>query len=564
MVLVLFLDVTSYVCCPLGSARVLLAPGVVACIFLWTLTLAIVVSRSSNTEMARSISTRTRPLPQDRPSIEDGIQSLLAGITEDVDHLASMPGAWLHERRKQNTFETRPEPVFDMMAWRIIYSCAQEAWTLFPGATLTFTASGPLDHDSSDIVTVERTFDDGDSLACQGSGSNEVDLDAGIPFPVVDCSPSESSLSIQNPRESTTVMDNRHESSTTGDVAIKDLDSAQTTIPDTIREDGLTFALVASSDADRVLCQDDTSSDSDESASGNQTDGTEGEGLFGIGAQRPDISALEREDEYRALGRRQDGALSDTGCPLLLRRVRSTGYLSRRRDVFNDGDDSYWTEQVNARLSPCRYGWSEVSSWPPEGREDETDNWRIRNSQVTNSAESEKASDEHASFSDRAGRYVYTRFLYHLRRQLTWSDVTSDDGPPGIYVVPQKRGRMTGGRPRSPVSSPRTSDYPSGLGFFPFRKTPSLLTPEAWRPGCLYIPDPPVDESIQADAWWDSLSSVRTGHVFDAGTVNQDVPEEQGPSRDPHGGQVSWRDRYENDPASRRFNAVHRRAMTEG
>ena len=106
----------------------------------------------------------------------------------------------------------------------------------------------------------------------------------------------------------------------------------------------------------------------------------------------------------------------------------------------------------------------------------------------------------------------------------------------------------------SPVSSPRSSDRPTGLGFFPFRKTPSLLTPEAWRPGCLYLSDPPVDESREADAWWDSLT-----RGAGSGTVSQ----EQG-SRDVEEAPVSWRDRYENNPASRRFISVHRRTVTEG
>jgi hypothetical protein len=140
------------------------------------------------------------------------------------------------------------------------------------------------------------------------------------------------------------------------------------------------------------------------------------------------------------------------------------------------------------------------------------------------------------------------------KKLTTCSDLTSGDGPPGIYVVPQKRGRRW-----SPVSSPRPSDRPSGLGFFPFRQTPSLLTPVAWRPGCLYLSDPPADESRDADAWWDSLT--RGAASAATGTV-----QEQGPPclREAQEGPVSWRDRCENDPASRRIISVHRRAMTQG
>lgn len=149
---------------------------------------------------------------------------------------------------------------------------------------------------------------------------------------------------------------------------------------------------------------------------------------------------------------------------------------------------------------------------------------------------------------------------------MTCTDPTSGDGPQGIYVVPQKRRRTTD-RGWSPMSSPRSCDRPSGLGFLPFRKTPS-----AWRPGCLYISDPPEDEASQADAWWDSLSSVGScgsasgaGHRCGIGKVIQDVAEQWPPfSRDAPDAAVSWRDRYENDPASRRFISVHRRAMTEG
>lgn len=135
--------------------------------------------------------------------------------------------------------------------------------------------------------------------------------------------------------------------------------------------------------------------------------------------------------------------------------------------------------------------------------------------------------------------------LSHAGGTLTW---TSEDGPPGVYVVPQKRGRTW-----SPVASPHVSDRPAGLGFLPFRKTPTLLTPEAWRPGCLYVADPPAEEARQADAWWDGLSAG-AGHVLegDAAAFSRE------------GGQGSWRDRYANNPASRRFHTVHRRAVTEG
>jgi len=141
----------------------------------------------------------------------------------------------------------------------------------------------------------------------------------------------------------------------------------------------------------------------------------------------------------------------------------------------------------------------------------------------------------------------------------------------GIYVVPQKRAGGRCGSP-SPVTSSAnlrsTTDHrPSGHvnGFFPLgrRSARALLTPtaaaivtgaegQAWQLGCLYVDDPPDDEGRRAEVWWERLKltsgvgaseCVRGGYALD------------GPS---------WRDRYENDPASRRFTSVHRRAMTHG
>ncbi|KAH0828964.1 hypothetical protein J3R83DRAFT_2393 [Lanmaoa asiatica] len=424
-----------------GSSRVLGGydgpTGVVGFILLWLLTLAIVVSRCSSTG---STSTRAtcrsprvavdsttssgerviRPLPQDHPPTNEATQRIVTGIPEDVDHRASMPGAWLHER--QNMVETLEESVPYTIPWILFYFYAQmgmKAWAHFPGTSI-FTAPDPLNRNSTDVVVVRRESEGGCSPVCQGLGLNESDLDPGVSTPAAfngteqgaaqDRLLTEAGLSL---RGSITAMhDRRCEPLAIGDVATKVPDFAWTT---TLH--------------DRLLCQEDTPSEADESASG-----TEDEGLFDIGTRRTDISGLEGKDECRVLGRHQDDALSDTGCPPPLRRACSTGYLWKKRDIFDDddegpSDDSYWTEQVNARLSgervsrraTCRYGWPDVSSWPREGREDETDNWRTRNPQKTSGAVQSHANSDNTklrrysspplnvdtSLSHPAGRYVY-------------------------------------------------------------------------------------------------------------------------------------------------------------
>lgn len=150
----------------------------------------------------------------------------------------------------------------------------------------------------------------------------------------------------------------------------------------------------------------------------------------------------------------------------------------------------------------------------------------------------------------------------------------ADDGlisdlPRGIYVVPQKRAGGRYGSPSPVISSASlgsaTDNRPSGHenGFFPLgrRTARALLTPtaaaiatgaegQAWGPGCLYVDDPPDDEGGLAEVWWERLKL--TSPVGASGCVKH---ASDGPS---------WRDRYENDPASRRFMSVHRRAMTHG
>lgn len=344
------------------------------------------------------------PLPQDHLPMNQATQGVVTGSPEDLGHQVSMPGAWLHERQEQSVLETLEESALNMMSWTLFCCCAHmgmKAWTRFPGLTAIF-ASGTWKRGTNDVVTIGRISEDGYSTLCRGlrvdvepAALNETEQGAGQDYLPIDSCPSNRHL-----RGSTTTMHNqRCEPVTVGNVATNDRDPAKTTTLDVVCRDKLelTFGLVASSNAD------DTTSDVDESGSEDGYDGTEDEGLYGVGTKRAEISPLEEKDEYRVLGRRQDSTLSDTGCPPSLRRARSTGLLRNKHDIFDDDDneDSYWTEQVNARLSgerdsrraSYRYGWSDVAPWPREGREDETDNWRTRNSQVTQFAVPKKTSD---------------------------------------------------------------------------------------------------------------------------------------------------------------------------
>ena len=360
-----------------------------------------------------------RPDSRDSLATDEATPSLVADIPEVVHRQEFMPGAWLYEHREQSTLETLEESVLNRMQWTLLRSCAQmgiKAWAHVSGFTSIIAA---LNRGSNDMVAIGRKSEDARFPVYRGLDAS--DLDVGVSTIVVldeteqlsvapDLLPSELGPSPENLGESTMEMHNRRcELPAMGGVAIRDLDPV-------------------SSNADR----EDMSLDGDESAS---EDGSNG-GLFGL---RADILPLDRKDAYRVLGRRQDGALSDAGCPFSLRRARSTGHLSNTRDVFDDdddatGDDFYWTEQVNARLSgerdfrpaqaPAR---SDGCSWPREGREDVSDNWRTRSSQAfgareepsdalqcqvdSNSTKLRRYSSPplsaNASVSDRAGRYVY-------------------------------------------------------------------------------------------------------------------------------------------------------------
>ena len=339
--------------------------------------------RSSGTARAQSAANRIIPRPlvvavdaaanarkQDRPLLRDQneMRHLIMGVHGDVDIRVSMPGAWHHECRMQNTLDIST----DMTVLWFVLDCARWLSGMAP--------SGALIHKPNYEMTVVQTFENNNSLMCQG-------LDANTTTPALDYV--ESGPSDVNPHKSAT----RCEPPTISDVAIKDLD--------TPREDGIEsiFTQVASADAIHLLCQD---LDRGDSTSEDRTDGTEDQGLISIDTRRPDISTLSRTDDFRVLSRRQDGTLSDTGYPLPHRRSYSAG---RKHDILDEevsDDDSYWTEQVNSRLSSPRmwrygYGWSDVSLWPREGRGDKCANWRARHGVATRGAPSEKATRRHSS-----------------------------------------------------------------------------------------------------------------------------------------------------------------------
>ncbi|KAG6382146.1 hypothetical protein JVT61DRAFT_790 [Boletus reticuloceps] len=596
---------------PVGYARVLGrydgGPGVIGCLLVGLLALAIVLSRFWSVAKVRSacrVSTATdasewvfQSLSWDPFAICEAAQDLVLDTYEEVGYRTSMPGAWLHERPGQDAHDTFKKSVLTVIPWSHFYSCIQmgvRARAYFSGPTSSFGVLDHLDRGASDVIITGRDdhspvsngfdLDDGvltpavlngtrqsgttpdrdvAAIGRPGDGhssvSNEFDLDAGVLTPAMlngteqagsapDHGPSEFGLSTRNLRGSAMPMDNRClEPSAMCDVAVKEPDHPQMTALDVASEDqiGLAFTLVASTHVDRASHQKNASFDGDESASKDRSDGE----LFDIGTWCAD----DGNGEWR----RQDGALSETECPLSLRRARSTGCLWRRRHVFDDDGDSDSTEQFNARLSndresrevPCRNGWPGESSWQREGREDETDNWRMRIPRVTQSPK-EMSGARQCRIDNNS-----TKSCRYLSPPPNANDgAGSGDGPQGVYLVPQKRGGRW-----SPVSRVRRSDRPSGLGFFPLRKTPTLLTPKARRPVCLYIPDPPAVKSNEADAWWDRLTrggACATGHT--GGGVAEVC------SRGAPDGPVSWRDRHEHDPASRRIMFGHRRTMTQG
>ncbi|KAF8845909.1 hypothetical protein BDN67DRAFT_1064438 [Paxillus ammoniavirescens] len=379
----------------------------------------------------------------------------------------------------------------------------------------------------------------------------------------------------------------------------------------------------------------------DESSSGRQMDdGPDCGDVSDSDSQGMEVALPKKGYEHNVLGRRT-ASLDVTVTPL--RRARSTGYLLKKRELLDDnevvGGDSFWADQVDARLSgrqdiyqaPRRseHRYSSCDPfWYQGGREDDVDNWRQRHPQDTYIGKENPIPDKAGQVeylgtqieegSTKERRYSMPPLKFDSADD-EWPNLSSDradrsaDAPQGRYVVPQKRAQMRDPH-LSPQSRPRLSpNGSSNLSFFPFKRTPSLLVADAWRAGCLCVPNPPVDEFREVDEWWDSmtllfqsvpglepsLEDVRVGRpearpndwerqedIDDSGlefeapmdpetsegraldvaerrrehTANsQGIPFQLGRQD-----AISWRDRYENDPATRRFISGHQRSVTGG
>ncbi|KIJ66122.1 hypothetical protein HYDPIDRAFT_110284 [Hydnomerulius pinastri MD-312] len=196
----------------------------------------------------------------------------------------------------------------------------------------------------------------------------------------------------------------------------------------------------------------------------------------------------------------------------------------------------------------------------------------------------------------------------------------STDASQMIYVPPQKRAQKMGTRLSSPPLSLASRTYTrSASQFFPFETTPPSNVPVAWMPGCLYLQDPPLEEFKAIDEWWDKYTQLHGSAMRDEGPWTDggdSIPEWRAkraeepdaersdeelqdaadgeaeraePSETPCEWRrewqqtakrperkrertddsqpdvyISWRDKHENDPASRRFVSGHRRSVTFG
>ncbi|KAG9312330.1 hypothetical protein JVU11DRAFT_7646 [Chiua virens] len=527
-------------------------------VLLWILTLVFVIWHSSIKRRPLRATTSKRPNLDKRrigSSAKEHlstyeVECLTADTVENVYARAFAPGPWITEHQTESALKTLHNFIRDEIQtlWKLFSHIGTKAWA----RVLDLAAPS---YGLNDAVVLERYREDEHSLLCQKSGVSRLAMLAGDErlVPAANRLASESSLStgnvstaVHHPLQVPSVI-NDH------DVAVGPI-SAQGTASDKVCKPVSSWRKIRSVvDAAKVKLNLDTtlSPDGDDIASEFGSAGSGDGELLSVDTQR--------------VG---DRALSGLGSPLLLSRARTAGHLWRKHDRFDDdegtGDDPYWMEQVYARLSGefhlgrYRYGWSDPS-WSRDGCEDD---WRTRSSQIV--AESAGPDDVQPTDS-KLRRYsspcLNVNALLSQRTEI-------GDGPSEIYVIPQKRGRATSVR-CYPTSSPRLSDPPFGLDFLPCHKTPTLLTPTAWKPGCLYISDPPEDELPQAAAWWDNLTSVGqcdTGSTAEHVSVMRDGPVDAQAalfSRD-RPGPVSWRDRYENDPASRRFVSVHRRVVTSG
>lgn len=413
----------------------------VGCLILWLFTLAMVALHS------RVLSLSTRAVCRlSRVAVDSSVNSgertirclswdtlarheVAADTHDEVGRRTSMPGAWFHEGQKHTSM--LEESALDTMPWTLFRTCAQlmdiKPLVHFPVLTWIFASSDLLNHDSNDEVTIGRHSDNDCSPRLNAFDSNAGPLMrvAGNRPEQLGVYPARLPSGVGDPIKKfpdvTPAMHSQiRELSAIGDVAVKDAHPLMLQV-----YGDKVYTHVMSSNVGGGSSREDVSSDGDE---GSSEDGE----LFNARL------ADERKGVYHVPDQPQDGALPDPG-PRSHRRARSTGY--RKRDVSDDDDDegtgdisdSYWTEQVHARLSgkqnshraPCGHGWTDGSSWPPEEREDESDNWRTRNSHVTQVSAPEQCQvklrrysspplNVNASLSHRVGRYVASTCGPHL------------------------------------------------------------------------------------------------------------------------------------------------------
>ncbi|KAH7883362.1 hypothetical protein F5I97DRAFT_2075789 [Phlebopus sp. FC_14] len=143
------------------------------------------------------------------------------------------------------------------------------------------------------------------------------------------------------------------------------------------------------------------------------------------------------------------------------------------------------------------------------------------------------------------------------------------------YIPPQKRTqfkgcqswRSTRALPRDTNTSPRT--------FVPFNCNLSPRVASAWPPGSLYIPNPPTGEFAHIDAVHEILKKLHTVTLCIEGPPDVTAPDvneckgrQTGLETEfsfSEGGirlNLSWRDKYENDPASRLGISKHQLSGT--
>ncbi|KAF9222401.1 hypothetical protein BS17DRAFT_881205 [Gyrodon lividus] len=638
-------------------------PAIAGFVALWLIILVVVIRHCSNGTKSHS----TKHVPCDavridvdptadldewliRPLFDDdngylgwkATRHLIDGGAGDLEkQRAVMPGAWFEEQEQQLIIGVFPQPVVDTVEILEVLLLQYEmlpTMTSNPAresSTATPPASLEASHYSVDM-----------SICPDGTEGHEQERSNGLNVsnaPSTNDAPAQSEANSEirdrapltvSSKSDSTVPREGNDGGAEG-AAEPDLDHERTTA-----NVGHVGKSLSTSTPENCSVLDPVSSPplirshTDESASSSEIDDhPEHEDVSDSDSRCAEVILPKKRYEYSVLGRRTNGA-SPVTPPPPLRRVRSTGYLLKNREVLDDADaagwDTFWADQVDARLSdggqdlyraPRRTEYRDGSCdpfWYQGRREDEADNWRERHLEdidigkerpsLEKGGEVEHLGIQIGQTSTRQRRYSMPPLKVD-KADAESPNLSSNradrsaDTPQGRYVVPQKRAQTMRDPHLSSPPSPRpSSNVSSKLGFFPFKTAPSLLVADAWSPGCLYFPNLPVDEFRQVDEWWDSMTLLfKPAPAMEASVDNDeevtdgsrlesepreptdpgasegrtlDIPERKrertassqgAPSQ--FGRQdagISWRDRYENDPATRRFISGHRRSATGG